>query len=425
LLETYSQLCCMSNLAEKNIPSTTPSNDLKPLPVTVLSGFLGAGKTTVLNHLLKNNEGYKIAIIVNDMSEVNIDARFLMQEHEITRTGEELIEMSNGCICCTLRGDLLEAVEKLATKKQFDYLVIESSGISEPLPVAQTFTYKDEESGIDLSKVSRLDTLVTVVDGPAFFRDFGSEKRLNDLGVGTDENDNRALVNLLTDQVEYANVILINKTDLLSPYDTGLLKSMLKELNPQARIHTISEGRVSPSLILNTGLFDAPGYESRESWKTELEKEHTPETETYGISSFVFSATVPFHPERLFLYLRDRFPYTVIRCKGMFWIAGAADTAIGFNQTGGSLRLERAGSWWAALTQTERLCHPAYLENREEIESIWDEEWGDRRQELVFIGQDMDQQSITQNLNACLATREELQKNDFNISCFPGYLFQK
>jgi len=393
------------------------------LPVTVLSGFLGAGKTTVLNHLLKNNEGYKIAVIVNDMSEVNVDAQFLMQEHEITRTGEELIEMSNGCICCTLRGDLLEAVEKLAKQGRFDYLVIESSGISEPLPVAQTFTYQDEESGIDLSSVSRLDTLVTVVDGPAFFSDFGSNQRLNDLGVGTDETDSRALVNLLTDQIEYANVILINKIDLLAKQDVGLLKSMLQKLNPAARIHTIQEGRVAPSLILNTRLFDAPEYESRESWKNELEHEHTPETEAYGITSFVYRERYPFHPERLFLYLRDRFPHTVIRCKGMFWIAGAPDTAIGFNQTGGSLRLERAGNWWAALTPAERIQHAAYFENKAEIELNWDANWGDRRQELVFIGQDMDKEGIERDLTECLATTEEINKNIFNISCFPSYLF--
>jgi len=381
--------------------------DKRKLPVTVLSGFLGAGKTTVLRHILNNRRGLKVAVIVNDMSEINIDSAMVRNDISLNHSEEKLVEMSNGCICCTLREDLLLEVGKLANEGRFDYLVIESTGISEPLPVAETFTFADDNNA-SLGDVARLDTMVTVVDAVNFVKDYEAADYLSQTAENLGEEDERSVADLLVEQVEFADVILISKTDLVTSVEVVHLTAILKNLNTSARIIPISHGDVNVTDVLSTGLFDFELAQQAPGWLKELRGEHVPETQEYGIASFSYVARRPFHPEKFYNFVHNTQQYgKLIRSKGYFWLATRPEFAGQWNQAGGIAHYGYAGMFWQAEPKHN---WPTDEEALASIHKNWVDPFGDMRQELVFIGQGLSQSKMIQALDDCLLSEEELLK---------------
>ena len=381
---------------------------MEKLPVTVLSGFLGAGKTTVLTHILNNRQNKKVAVIVNDMSEINIDSSMVKSDVSLSHKEEKLVEMSNGCICCTLREDLLLEVTKLAKEGRFDNLVIESTGISEPLPVAETFTFADED-GVSLSDVAKLDTMVTVIDAVNFLKDYDEAKYLKDAGESLEslgEEDERSVADLLVDQVEFADVLLISKTDLVKEQELDKLIAIIKTLNTDARIIPISHGKIDIDKILDTNLFDFDRAEQAPGWLKEMRGEHIPETEEYGISSFSYKARKPFYPNKFFDFLHNKnLAGKLIRSKGYFWLATRPQFAGHWSQAGGIARYGFAGMFWKAVPKES---WPQDKDSLDAIYENWEEPFGDMRQELVFIGQGLDKEQVTKALDECLLSDSDL-----------------
>ena len=383
---------------------------MEKLPVTVLSGFLGAGKTTVLTHILNNRQNKKVAVIVNDMSEINIDSSMVKSDVSLSHKEEKLVEMSNGCICCTLREDLLLVVTKLAKEGRFDNVVIESTGISEALPVAETFTFADED-GVSLSDVAKLDTMVTVIDAVNFLKDYDEAKYLKDAGESLEslgEEDERSVADLLIEQVEFADVILISKTDLVDESDIERLTSIITTLNTEAKIVPITKGHIKIDEVLNTGLFSFERAQHAPGWLKEMRGEHIHETEEYGISSFSYEARRPFHPEKFYQFLHSTEQFgKLIRSKGYFWLATRPQFSGQWSQAGGSAHYGFAGMFWMAVPKEN---WPTDSDSLAAIDQLWVEPFGDMRQELVFIGKDLDQAGMTKALAECLLTEEEVSR---------------
>tara|TARA_R110001592_G_scaffold20853_14_gene84250 strand:- start:3629 stop:4828 length:1200 start_codon:yes stop_codon:yes gene_type:complete len=380
---------------------------INKLPVTVLSGFLGAGKTTVLSHILNNRQGKKVAVIVNDMSDINIDAATIKNDVSLNHSNEKLVEMSNGCICCTLREDLLVEVGKLAKDGRFNYLVIESTGISEPLPVAETFTFADE-NGVSLGDIATLDTMVTVVDAVNFLNDYEQANDLQDTGESLGEDDERSVADLLVDQVEFADVILISKTDLITNDELNKLTAILNTLNTQANIIPISDGHININEVLNTGLFNFERAQQAPGWLKEMRGEHIPETKEYGISSFNYTARRPFDPEKFYNFLHSTEQFgKLIRSKGYFWLATRPLFCAQWSQAGGIAHYGFAGMFFKAIPQKDWPTEPELLAD---INNKWVEPFGDMRQELVFIGQSLNKQAMIKALDDCLLPEDAVLK---------------